>query len=174
MPGQSISALPGPPAAIHSLLQSNYVRWPCGPAFPGMEGWVHSLVRSASTLPSAVAVLEIGRRACPAGPGEEKARSRQLQPCSVTDPAQGPAGSARAPRRSARLPAHRPREPRGRRSGPPKPGASEAGGAPPPAARPRAGSAADAGPRPDVSFLATPWTVAHQDPLSMEFSRQEY
>ena len=22
--------------------------------------------------------------------------------------------------------------------------------------------------------LATPWTVAHQDPLSMEFSRQEY
>ena len=25
-----------------------------------------------------------------------------------------------------------------------------------------------------VSFLATPWTVAHQDPLSMEFSRQEY
>ena len=25
-----------------------------------------------------------------------------------------------------------------------------------------------------VSFLATLWTVAHQDPLSMEFSRQEY
>ena len=22
--------------------------------------------------------------------------------------------------------------------------------------------------------LATPWTVAHQDPLSMEFSRQEF
>lgn len=39
-----------------------------------------SLVRSAELLPSAVAVLlEIGRRACPAGPGEEKARPRQLQ-----------------------------------------------------------------------------------------------
>ena len=25
-----------------------------------------------------------------------------------------------------------------------------------------------------VSDSATPWTVAHQDPLSMEFSRQEY
>ena len=24
------------------------------------------------------------------------------------------------------------------------------------------------------STLATPWTVAHQDPLSVEFSRQEY
>ena len=25
-----------------------------------------------------------------------------------------------------------------------------------------------------VSDSATPWTVAHQDPLSMEFSRQEH
>ena len=25
-----------------------------------------------------------------------------------------------------------------------------------------------------VSSLLTPWTVAHQSPLSMEFSRQEY
>ena len=25
-----------------------------------------------------------------------------------------------------------------------------------------------------VQFIATPWTVAHQAPLSMEFSRQEY
>lgn len=115
-----------------------------------------SLVRSASTLPSAVAVLEIGRRACPAGPGEEKARPRQLQPCRVTDPAQGSAGSARAPQRSARLPAHRPREPRGRRSRPPKSGASEARGAPPPATRPGAGSAADAGLRPDGERRSRP------------------
>ena len=26
----------------------------------------------------------------------------------------------------------------------------------------------------DVQLLATPWTVAHQAPLSMEFSKQEY
>ena len=26
----------------------------------------------------------------------------------------------------------------------------------------------------DVQLLATPWTVAHQAPLSMEFSRQEH
>ena len=25
-----------------------------------------------------------------------------------------------------------------------------------------------------VQLFVTPWTVAHQDPLSMEFSRQEY
>ena len=25
-----------------------------------------------------------------------------------------------------------------------------------------------------VQLFATPWTVAHQDPLSMKFSRQEY